>query len=40
MFNLIKKYVSYSEWWRYIGPAKPRQPLKTEGANLSEIFEQ
>ena len=20
--------ISYSEWWRYIGPAKPRQPLK------------
>lgn len=27
---------SYSEWWRYIGPVKPRQPLFMEGANLSE----
>jgi len=26
---------SYSEWWRYIGSVKPRQPLM-EGANLSE----
>ncbi len=28
---------TYSEWWRYIGPVKPRQPLEKEGANLSEI---
>ena len=27
---------SYSEWWRYIGSVKPRQPLMKEGANLSE----
>jgi hypothetical protein len=26
---------SYSEWWRYIGSVKPRQP-QMEGANLSE----
>lgn len=29
-------YFSYSEWWRYRGPVKPRQPLMQEGANLSE----
>ena len=29
--------VSYSEWWRYKGSVKPRQPHVTvEGANLSE----
>lgn len=33
-------FFSYSEWWRYIGPMKPRQPRKTEGANLSERIEQ
>ena len=32
-------FFSYSEWWRYIGPVKPRQPLRRklkEGACLSE----
>jgi hypothetical protein len=33
VYNLM---FSYSEWWRYIGPEKPRQPLNSkEGANLS-----
>ena len=27
---------SYSEWWRYIGSEKPRQPRDAEGACLSE----
>ena len=35
-FGPAAKYClfSYSEWWRYIGPVKPRQPLgadKTQG---------
>ncbi len=25
--NSILCRISYSEWWRYIGPMKPRQPL-------------
>ena len=34
--HYIEKF-SYSEWWRYIGPVKPRQPLYIkEGANLSD----
>lgn len=32
-----EKEVSYSEWWRYKGSEKPRQPRKTEGASLSEL---
>ena len=32
--------ISYSEWWRYRGPVKPRQPLAEEGANLSDYIEQ
>ena len=29
-FGPAAKYClfSYSEWWRYIGPVKPRQPLR------------
>ena len=26
----------YSEWWRYKGSEKPRQPLQQEGASLSD----
>ncbi len=26
-----KLNISYSEWWRYIGPVKPRQPLPESG---------
>ena len=34
--NFIK-IAFYSEWWRYKGSVKPRQPRITqEGANLSE----
>ena len=40
----IQLLFSYSEWWRYIGSVKPRQPPADrsawEGASLSEIFEQ
>ena len=40
----IELLFSYSEWWRYIGSVKPRQPPADwsawEGASLSEIFEQ
>ena len=39
MVSDVKILFSYSEWWRYIGPVKPRQPLKhqlKEGACLSE----
>ena len=37
VFALDKKIAFYSEWWRYKGPGKPRQPLrKQEGASLSE----
>ena len=34
----IEIAISYSEWWRYIGSVKPRQPRPygQEGANLSE----
>ena len=41
-FGPAAKYClfSYSEWWRYIGPVKPRQPLAQcfggVGAHLSE----
>ena len=40
----IEEIAFYSEWWRYIGSVKPRQPPADwsawEGASLSEIFEQ
>lgn len=29
--NEINMKVSYSEWWRYKGSVKPRQPLSYEG---------
>ena len=37
LLTTIYRSFSYSEWWRYIGSVKPRQPLcRKEGANLSE----
>ncbi len=35
--NFEEVIAFYSEWWRYKGSMKPRQPLiREEGANLSE----
>lgn len=35
--NLNYLLFSYSEWWRYKGSVKPRQPHEVEGASLSEL---
>ena len=35
--NLNHLLFSYSEWWRYKGSVKPRQPHEVEGASLSEL---